>query len=349
MKEPPYYRDLLTVNLLKWQEWERRGLLLEYYDELSYDFLFICYVGYLKLLLLRLKKPFDEFQILKREVLARIPDYNDNPYLAGYFSPFSRLLVSLLNLPVTPDVFEQVAIKARLHWQSVRIFVAAHMKFSPPKDTVYQPFHVGRATGGDLGFLGDDTGDNISALNKYYGELTGLYWIWKNYPTTAYVGLCHCRGYFINGESREPLTKEGYVRLLMEYDVIISLPTHSKTESYYQMYQRLHNIRDLLAVEETIRKLYPEYLPYYQEIIHGKDVLGGSFLVAQKSTLDAYCEWLFAVCKEVSPEIRPDAYDYDSCHRGIYGFMSGQLLLVWIRANGLTWYGCPIGLSSNTA
>ena len=41
-------------------------------------------------------------------------------------------------------------------------------------------------------FLLDCNGDNISELNKYFGQLTGLYWIWKNLKETN-VGVCTYR------------------------------------------------------------------------------------------------------------------------------------------------------------
>lgn len=31
-----------------------------------------------------------------------------------------------------------------------------------------------------MGYIGDNTGDNISLRNPNYCELTGLYWAWKN-------------------------------------------------------------------------------------------------------------------------------------------------------------------------
>ena len=85
---------------------------------------------------------------------------------------------------------------------TVTIFTMTHKKFREPEDAIYVPLHVGRACSGDYGYAGDDTGDNISAKNCYYGELTGVYWVWKNVRTTDYVGICHYRRYFCTEEGR---------------------------------------------------------------------------------------------------------------------------------------------------
>ena len=60
------------------------------------------------------------------------------------------------------------------------IYTLTHKHFTKPDDNMYVPLQVGTAIDSPLGYLRDDTGDNISALNGYYSELTGLYWIWKN-------------------------------------------------------------------------------------------------------------------------------------------------------------------------
>ena len=53
---------------------------------------------------------------------------------------------------------------------SMRIYTMTHKKFTPLPDPLYVPLHVGRACGENLGYLGDDTGEQISALNCYYSE-----------------------------------------------------------------------------------------------------------------------------------------------------------------------------------
>ena len=91
----------------------------------------------------------------------------------------------------------------------VWIVVATHKAFPMPTDKMYIPLHVGAegktnedGTPLDLGYQKDNTGDNISAKNANYCELTGLYWAWKNLKAD-YIGLVHYRRYF-QGISKMP-------------------------------------------------------------------------------------------------------------------------------------------------
>jgi hypothetical protein len=61
-----------------------------------------------------------------------------------------------------------------------RIYICTHKPFTPPSDSLYIPLQVGKAISDDYGYIGDDTGDNISELNRNWCELTGYYWLWKN-------------------------------------------------------------------------------------------------------------------------------------------------------------------------
>ena len=51
-------------------------------------------------------------------------------------------------------------------------------------------------------WFNDSSGVNISHLNKYYGELTGIYWIWKNHLKNLnkndLIGNCHYRKLWLN-------------------------------------------------------------------------------------------------------------------------------------------------------
>ena len=79
--------------------------------------------------------------------------------------------------------------------KNIKILVAAHKKYWMPSDEMYLPIQVGHAIADvNIGYQPDDTGENISAKNANYCELTGIYWAWKNLDAD-YIGLVHYRRY----------------------------------------------------------------------------------------------------------------------------------------------------------
>lgn len=107
----------------------------------------------------------------------------------------------------------------------IKVIVAVHKPYWMPIEDCYLPLHVGKEGKTDIGFIGDNTGDNISTKNANFCELTGLYWAWKNLKAD-YIGLCHYRRYFAKGsggniqKKRESIfTAEDYRALLQKYDV----------------------------------------------------------------------------------------------------------------------------------
>lgn len=228
---------------------------------------------------------------------------------------------------------------------SISIYTITHVPFTPPEDPVYVPLQVGCAAKPDYGYLKDNTGDNISAKNSRYSELTGLYWIWKNHADTDYIGLCHYRRYFLNNAG-ELMTQADYLELLSKYDVIIARPQTGE-HSYRTVYERAHDIHNLEQTGLVLRELYPEYDADFQEIIAGNRCYVGNLFVAPKALFCAYCQWLFTLFQALESRIRTD--NLNDYHKRVFGFLSEQLLFVWIRHNHLSFYESPYGLSQEKA
>lgn len=228
---------------------------------------------------------------------------------------------------------------------SIQIFTATHVPFTPPADPIYVPLQVGRAVNPDYGYLGDHTGDNISAKNPYYSELTGLYWIWKNRVDADYIGFCHYRRYFLNTDGNL-MSESEYENILSEYDVMIAKPQTSQF-SYRTVYDRSHDIRNLDRTAAVIRQLYPDYYDDFQDVITGNLCYIGNIFVAPRSLFCAYCQWLFTLFSALERQVNPESYD--DYHKRVFGFLSEQLLFVWIKHNRLSCYESPFGLSQEKA
>ena len=224
---------------------------------------------------------------------------------------------------------------------SVRIFAMTHKRFTVPDDPMYVPLHVGHAQAKeDFGYQGDDTGDNISRLNCYYAELSGVYWVWKNVHEADYVGICHYRR-FLTGEDGYVFSEKEYEALLQEYDIIttkqLELPG-----SYHYGFSAHHNSGTLDETGNIIKELYPEYHDAFVRLFNGNKTYFVNIMVASKALFDEYAAWLFAILFELQK--RTDLTFADDYHRRVFGFISEFLLYVWVTVRGLRAYECRVAI-----
>lgn len=223
---------------------------------------------------------------------------------------------------------------------SLKIYAMTHKKYNVYQNPVYIPLQVGRATSKDLGYLGDDTGDNISIMNCYYAELTGVYWMWKNCKDADYVGVCHYRRYLVN-EKEKILSEAECMEIMKEYDVITSKKL-KLNYTYAYGFQEGHDSKDLIETGKVIQEKYPEYYEYYDHIIHGYETYFGNIMVTSKTLFDEYATWLFDILFEVQKRI--DVESYDDYRKRVFGFISEILLYVWVTKRKCKVYECKVGI-----
>lgn len=229
----------------------------------------------------------------------------------------------------------------------IKIMVAAHKPYWMPEDSVYLPVQVGAAgkESIDPAWQRDDEGENISALNPYYCELTALYWAWKNLQAD-YVGLCHYRRYFGHRVFRGSLEKKhkaifsraDYERVLEKADVIVPKKRNYYIETVYSQYAHAHRASDLEDIKGIIAQRCPEYLPIWDKVMGRRRVHILNMFVMRTENFHAYCEWLFPVINEFASH-----FDLaDPYARRLFGFSAERLFNVWLEKQQLRVVDVPI-------
>ncbi len=218
-----------------------------------------------------------------------------------------------------------------------KIIVAAHKPYWMPQDDMYLPLHVGHAGKDDIGFQGDDTGDNISEKNPNFCELTGLYWAWRNLDCD-YIGLAHYRRHFavkINFRNKKDsvLTREQLMPLLEKYDAILPKVRNYYIETIYSHYKHTFDSEHLDITREIISEKYPEYLPYFDKVMKSTSAHMFNMFIMKKEFADKYCEWLFDILFEL--EKRIEVSGMSAFEARLFGRVSEMLLDVWINKNNI--------------
>lgn len=198
------------------------------------------------------------------------------------------------------------------------------------KTDIIEPIQTGKAaTGWDLGMLSDDTGDNISSKNPYYGELTCWYWVWKNWlpqhPECEYIGFTQYRRMLQLSEDRKRSVAGGYLKsvykhtfkkicnsytedkvlqLMYKYDCIIPYQWHAFYASPYKRFSILENrtiynvIRKILIGDAT-----GEYGKNFDKCMKQNEGHYKPAFIMNIKVFNEFMEWVFNICSKITEEL----------------------------------------------
>ncbi|MCH3934406.1 MAG: DUF4422 domain-containing protein [Leuconostoc mesenteroides] len=220
---------------------------------------------------------------------------------------------------------------------NIKILVAAHKPYKMPKDQkLYLPIYVGKDLHADAeidGYVGDNTGENISQKNGSYNELTAIYWAWKNLTADA-IGLDHYRRYLSLNKKKDinlALSQIQVETLLQKSDIILPKKRNYVFQSNYAHYIHAHHKEPLDITRTVIAEKYPAYLADFDSVMKRTSAHMFNMFIMKKKKFDDYCTWMFDILFEV--ERRTDISDYSPYEKRVYGFISELLLDVWIQKN----------------
>lgn len=215
----------------------------------------------------------------------------------------------------------------------VKVIVAAHKKYQMPTDEMYLPVHVGAAGKESIGYQRDDEGENISDLNPYFCELTGLYWAWKNLKAD-YIGLAHYRRHFCGNPKADDIWDS-----ILKFDDIKSDLGRVKVfvpgkrrywiETLYSHYKHTHHIVQLDETRKIIGEQCPEYLDSFDKAVKQRWGYMFNMMIMERGLFDSYCSWLFSILFELRDRLGEDGLT--PFHSRYYGRISEIIFNVWMK------------------
>lgn len=230
------------------------------------------------------------------------------------------------------------ALPVGCHEPFVRIYMAKSHVDKPLKEQCAVPDYVFPIQVGTdccdvrVANLSDNTGGHISWKNGNYCELTALYWIWKNKLTAdgfadgderQYFGLCqYRRGFDFSGDDLLRLT-DNNVDVVLPYPMPYEPDIHAHHERYLKEV-------DWNALLQALEELQPEYAETFSEILGQQYLYNYNVILAKKSVLHDYCEWLFPILERTEELSVPKGCER---HDRYIGYMGETLETLYFMKN----------------
>lgn len=229
----------------------------------------------------------------------------------------------------------------------VKMIVASHKPYKMPQDrNVYLPVLVGATLRDKVpgGFQPDNQGDNISAKNPYYNELTGIYWAWKNLSCDI-IGLDHYRRYFVSRRTLQKdfnkiLNSQQIIDLVDEGGMVVPQKRKYYIETIESHYLHSHSKLGLISLKNVFIQQSVDYQNALKDVLQARSAHMFNMFIMKKTDFDDYCSWLFGVLGQVDDQI-----DYNQLlnnEKRVLGFLAELLLDVWIKANKKDYVESPV-------
>lgn len=238
---------------------------------------------------------------------------------------------------------------------------------------LFSPLHIGSVSpeednNEDLPAFCGDAGDHIAHYYERWGDLTALYWVWKN-TSHDYVGMAQRRRYLSlsGGMERDhavPDCSEAVVKrnrwtlksassFIIENDVICpraysieELTIAKDLRSPWQFYRKEGgNPEDIDELLRIIKEKYPDIYIHGFEFVYGNKMIPWNIFLMKRDIFDGYCNFIFSILFEFE-KIR-DISSTGSFQRNIWGLVAeilGNIYLNVIRAKDpqLVFHNAPI-------
>lgn len=225
-----------------------------------------------------------------------------------------------------------------------KLFVCCHEPVTVPNHPLLCMVQAGAALSQwHIHGFADNMGENISAKNGSYCELTAQYWAWKNIDAD-YYGFFHYRRYlYPDPNAKRPYRVErqvtlpllehlGYDRfasLIEQYDLIAPKgeDMHIPVREHY-MNAPNHHGKDLALLEEIVRKRHLEMVPAMEQYLSGTVCYFGNIYIMKREVFSDYCTWLFPILAEF--DARADTRGYSKQERRVDGYLGERLFGIYL-------------------
>lgn len=244
-----------------------------------------------------------------------------NAYLEKYYASIGREFIKFDKLK--DNASSQLSLRGKIY--------VVRSVFDQPLQQEYQlasyeePIQAGAAlTNKHLydGILADDRGENISAKNKQYCELTALYWLWKHTKEDI-VGLVHYRRHFI--------LPQNWLNRMQgnEIDVILPVPL-CVLPNIAENYKERHDASDW---EFLMQYLKEKELALYEEaenFFKGNLYSPCNMFIMRREIMKEFCEWIFPILDTVVAYGGKKENDYLNRYPG---FITERLMTFYFEKN----------------